>query len=381
MTSPPPSPSTFHNLNRRPSNTSHLTTASSHAYHIPSCQTDPNEECEHGVLSPHATRRGSASSFAPLFDGLNPNGHGGHEVEYEPAGHGGRVIGERDLTHGILGDAVADGVLGDGTGGQGPPDGKGGQSGMSTTQWLARGHGVRGRRTMYLAYYFPFLNWISQYRWAYLKGDLIAALTMASFYIPMSLSYAANLGHIPPINGLYSFVFNPFIYALLGTCPQMVMGPEAAGSLLVGTVVRDSVDSGYSGDDDDDMNARIAGVVTGMAGAVIFIAGLCRLGFLDSVLSRPFLRGFISAIGFVILVDQIIPEMGLTHRGKQVGGISHGSSVQKIVFLVTNVRYAHGLTCGVAFGSFAIIMVCRYGDNAGWKSGKECADRLDVQAT
>lgn len=193
---------------------------------------------------------------------------------------------------------------------------------------------------------------------------------MASFYIPMSLSYASNLGHIPPINGLYSFVFSPFIYALLGSCPQMVVGPEAAGSLLVGTVVRGTVDAG-SGDEDDARNAAIAGVVTGMAGAVIFIAGLTRLGFLDSVLSRPFLRGFISAIGFVILVDQLIPELGLNQKAKHVGGVSHGSSVEKLVFLVKNVGSAHGLTCGIAFGSFAIIMVCRYVDTCHCKEGIE----------
>jgi len=182
---------------------------------------------------------------------------------------------------------------------------------------------------------------------------------MASFYIPMSLSYAANLGHLPPINGLYSFVFNPLVYALLGSCPQMVVGPEAAGSLLVGEVVRSSVDGGYSGDLDQYTNARIAGVVTGMAGAVIFVAGLTRLGFLDNVLSRPFLRGFISAIGFVILVDQLIPEMGLVDRANEVGFVKHGSSAEKLVFLIENAGYAHQLTCAVAFGSFAIIMVCR----------------------
>ncbi len=189
---------------------------------------------------------------------------------------------------------------------------------------------------------------------------MIAALTMASFYLPMSLSYASNLGHIPPINGLYSFVFNPIIYAFFGSCPQMVVGPEAAGSLLVGQVVRTSVDKGSVRDDDQMMNARVAGVVTGMAGAVILIAGLTRLGFLDSVLSRPFLRGFISAIGFVIMVDQLIPELGLAQKAKHAGSVAHGSSVKKMVFLFENIKYAHGLTAGVAFGSFAIIMVCRY---------------------
>ena len=183
---------------------------------------------------------------------------------------------------------------------------------------------------------------------------------MASFYLPMSLSYASNLGHLPPINGLYSFVFNPIVYAFLGSCPQMVVGPEAAGSLLVGQVVRTSVDRGSISDDDQMMNARVAGVVTGMAGAVILIAGLTRLGFLDSVLSRPFLRGFISAIGFVILVDQLIPELGLAKRAKHDGSVAHGSSVNKLLFLFENLGASHGLTAGVAFGSFGIIMICRY---------------------
>ena len=211
---------------------------------------------------------------------------------------------------------------------------------------------------MGLAHYLPFLHWMRNYKWSYLKGDFSAALTMASLYIPMALSLADNLGHVPAINGLYSFVFNPIIYALLGSCPQLVVGPEAAGSLLVGTVIKTSIDRELSGEEDPVMHARIAGVVTGMAGAVIFIAGMMRLGFLEGILSRPFLRGFISGIGFVILADQLIPETGLSERAKKLHA-SHGSSVEKLIFLAENISYAHGLTCAVAFGSFAIIMVLR----------------------
>lgn len=215
------------------------------------------------------------------------------------------------------------------------------------------------RKDMGVAHYLPFLNWVRHYNWSYVRGDFIAALTMASLYIPMALSLAANLGHVPAINGLYSFVFNPIIYALLGSCPQLVVGPEAAGSLLVGTVIKTSIDRELSGEEDLVMHARIAGVVTGMAGAVIFIAGMMRLGFLEGILSRPFLRGFISGIGFVIFVDQLIPQMGLSHRAKALQA-SHGSSVEKLVFLAENISHAHGPTCAVAFGSFAIIMVLRY---------------------
>ncbi|KAI4116802.1 MAG: hypothetical protein LQ345_002844 [Seirophora villosa] len=342
-------------------------------YSTHNCSQAQGEPCEHGRFSPKIRPTSPPTSVSSTLDGHTHLGHGGRY----PRGQS--IVGGVNV---VLGDAVGDTVFGDGNifgdrgengkrlgwsegwrrwweGGSDDKNGSGRKTVMSTTRWLATTHGIKNKRRMYLVYYFPFLQWVTQYRWAFFKGDLIAALTMASFYLPMSLSYASNLGHIPPINGLYSFVFNPFVYALFGSCPQMVVGPEAAGSLLLGSVIKSSINGGNHGDDDDAMNARVAGVVTGMAGAVIFIAGITRLGFLDSVLSRPFLRGFISAIGFVILVDQLIPEMGLGHLAKHVGGAIHGSSLDKIIFLVENVKNAHGLTCAVAFGSFAVIMVCR----------------------
>jgi MFS superfamily sulfate permease-like transporter len=129
--------------------------------------------------------------------------------------------------------------------------------------------------------------------------------------------------------------------------------------LLVGSVVRSSVDSGHFGDNEGEAQARVAGIVTGMAGGIIFVAGLTRLGFLDSVLSRPFMRGFISSVGVIIIVDQLLTEMGLTHLAEQVGGVNHGSSVDKLRFLFSHWQSAHGLTCAVAGVSFLIIMGAR----------------------
>ena len=232
---------------------------------------------------------------------------------------------------------------------------------MSTSSVLAERHGLTDTGSMYLAYYIPSIAWMSQYKLSYLKGDFIAAVTIAGIYLPMALSLASNLSHVPAINGLYSFVFSPLIYALLGSCPQMVVGPEAAGSLLVGTVVRASVDSGRGEEHDDELHARICGVVAGIAGATVLIAGIARLGFLDSVLSRPFLRGFISAIGFVIFVDQLVPELGLASLASETASISHGSTVDKLRFIVKNFDKAHNLTMLVALVSFVVIMVFRYG--------------------
>lgn len=187
----------------------------------------------------------------------------------------------------------------------------------------------------------------------------MGALTVASIYIPMALSMSSTLAHAPPINGLYALVFHPLIYGILGSCPMLVVGPEAAASLLVGAIVKSSAKQGQSDDDDEIANAMVVGVASAMAGAMILAAGLTRLGFVDNVLSRPFLRGFITAIGFVIFVDQLIPETGLTELAKEAG-TSHGSTVTKLVFFFRNVNRAHGLTTAVSIGSFAIIMLFRY---------------------
>lgn len=55
-----------------------------------------------------------------------------------------------------------------------------------------------------------------------------------------------------------------------------------------------------------------------MTGAIALAAGVLRLGFLDSVLSRPLLRGFISGVGFVIIVDQLLVCYPLRPTGFQL---------------------------------------------------------------
>ncbi|RKF61112.1 putative sulfate transporter [Erysiphe neolycopersici] len=229
----------------------------------------------------------------------------------------------------------------------------------STTSYLAEQHGIENIKSMYLTYYIPSLAWIWQYRWSYVKGDLISALTMASFYVPMALSYAANLAHIPPVNGLYSFVFNPLIYAIFGSSTQMILGPEAPGSLLVGSMVRTCIDNGEILDGDTQIHGIVSGIIVSITGAFILVAGLCRLGFLESVVSRPFLRGFICAIGVVIAVDQLIPEMGLADLADSNGDVSHGSTTEKLRFIFHNLNKASGITCAVSGVSFVVIMFFR----------------------
>ncbi|KAI8953044.1 sulfate transporter family-domain-containing protein [Xylaria longipes] len=230
---------------------------------------------------------------------------------------------------------------------------------MATSSALAERHGVEDSWSMYLSYYIPCLIWMRQYSWSWLKGDFTAAVTMASMYLPMALSYAENLAHVAPISGLYAFVFNPLLYAFLGSCPQMIVGPEAAGSLLVGSVVKNSVDSGDGSEDDAVLHAQIGGIAVGIAGAYVFIMGLGRFGFIDNVLSRPFLRGFISSIGLVIFIDQMTPVLGLNQVAHDVPSVPHRSTVEKLQFVFAHLGDWHRLSGIIGIVSFVVIMVLR----------------------
>lgn len=182
-----------------------------------------------------------------------------------------------------------------------------------------------------------------------LKGDTVAALTVASLYIPLSFSFA-NLAHVSPASSLYAFVFHPLFWALLGSAPLMVVGPEATGSLLVGTAVRLSQHSDES---------LVSGAVTALAGSILLSAGLLRLGFLDSIVSRPFAHGFISGIGFLLILEQALVSFKIEDLVKEAG-IGGASAITKMIFLFQHLKQAHFASGLMAVSSLVFILIIRY---------------------
>ncbi|KAJ5574070.1 uncharacterized protein N7459_008497 [Penicillium hispanicum] len=297
-------------------------------------QSDPicgERRCSHGTFSPRP-ENGERQTFLGSSNGRF--GYGGIEDVATASSHFAGASGDE------------------------PPESRPESEYTSQMKSSTSALSVNDQKKLYISYYVPFFNWIGQYRWSFLRGDLVAALTIASIYIPMALSLASNLAHAPPVNGLYSFVIHPLIYAVLGSCPLLVVGPEAAGSLLTGAIVKTSVSQGDSGEDNRMESAMVIGIATAMTGAMILVAGLTRLGFLDNVLSRPFLRGFITAIGFVIFVDQLVPELGLAAQAKEAGA-SHAATVGKLSFIFHHAHESHALTATVSLVSFGIIMLFR----------------------
>ena len=126
--------------------------------------------------------------------------------------------------------------------------------------------------------------------------------------IPQSVSYASSLAKLSPVTGLFSASLPGIIYALLGTSKQLNVAPEAALSLILGqTISQIQHDVGAEEPAEAErVGVAVATAVTLQVGLFCFLLGFVRLGFIDVVLSRALLRGFVTAVAVIIMVYVIL---------------------------------------------------------------------------
>ncbi|RDX40417.1 sulfate anion transporter [Lentinus brumalis] len=208
-------------------------------------------------------------------------------------------------------------------------------------------------------YYIPSTAWIPEYSFSLFAGDFLAGITVASMLIPQSVSYASSLAKLSPVTGLFSAAIPGIVYALLGTSRQLNVAPEAALSLLVGQAVDEILhaDPHTHPVDPNAVSLAISTIITFQVGLISFLLGLFRLGFLDVVLSRALLRGFVTAVAVVIMIEQLIPMFGLTQLEHV---LQPKSTLDKLFFLIENAfTHAHKLTTIISFGALSILVAIR----------------------
>jgi SulP family sulfate permease len=150
----------------------------------------------------------------------------------------------------------------------------------------------------------PILNWLPAYKKEWLKGDLGAGLTVGVMLIPQGMAYASIAG-LPAVYGLYASIVPILIYALFGTSRQLAVGPVAMVSLLTATTI------GTFGELSISEYINYAIVLALMVGAIQFLLGIFRLGFLVNFLSHPVVSGFTSAAALIIGLSQLKHLLGI----------------------------------------------------------------------
>lgn len=191
------------------------------------------------------------------------------------------------------------------------------------------------------AQFAPGLVVLRNYERAWLRGDVIAGVTVAAYLVPQVLAYAEVAG-LQPVTGLWAVLPALFVYAVLGTSRQLSVGPESTTALMTAAGVAALLAAGAGAVGPSEVAALLA-----IAVGIICVAGfLFRLGFLAELLSKPVLVGYMAGIAVLMVVSQL---------DKIIGVGTEGSTLGELWFAITHLGDAHLPTLTLALATVLVL--------------------------
>lgn len=151
--------------------------------------------------------------------------------------------------------------------------------------------------------WFPFLDWPRPTP-QLLRGEAIAAITVAVVMIPQSVAYAGLAG-MPLVTGLYA-TFLPMLAAVLfSASTRLSVGPSALSSVLVGASLIGMAQPGSAS------WVALAVWLALLAGGLQLFVGLTGSAWVLNLVSSPVLAGFSQAAALLIIASQLPALIGL----------------------------------------------------------------------
>ena len=130
-----------------------------------------------------------------------------------------------------------------------------------------------------------------------LLRDVAAGVVVGIVALPLALAFAIASG-VPPERGLYTAIVAGFLISALGGARFQIGGPTGAFIVVVYGVV---AAHGYDG----------LALATMMAGVILVVAGLMRVGDWIKYIPEPVITGFTAGIAVIIFSSQVRDLLGL----------------------------------------------------------------------
>jgi SulP family sulfate permease len=204
----------------------------------------------------------------------------------------------------------------------------------------SRGRSLRARLRA-----VPVMGGLLPVRRSQVAADVLAGITLAAVSIPVSLGYAKIAG-MPVVTGLYTLLLPMAVFAVFGSSRHLVVGADSATAAILGAALAGLAAVGSP------QYVRLAGLAALLAGGLLLLARLARLGFLSNFLSRTVLVGFLTGVGIRVAAGQLPDMLGVTATGK--------STPARLVEVVRTLPQAHGADVAVAAGVIVIVLAARW---------------------
>jgi high affinity sulfate transporter 1 len=144
----------------------------------------------------------------------------------------------------------------------------------------------------------PGLQNLLSYHKAWLRGDILAGLTVAAYLIPQCMAYG-ELAGVQPVAGLWAILPPMVIYAIFGSSPQLSIGPESSTAVMTAVAIAPLAAA------KSDAYTSLAALLAIIMGVVCIIGYVARLGFLANLLSKPILIGYMASIALIMIGGQL----------------------------------------------------------------------------
>ncbi|WP_255102773.1 MULTISPECIES: sulfate permease [unclassified Synechococcus] len=168
-------------------------------------------------------------------------------------------------------------------------------------------------RAISLTSILPGLRQLRSYQPAWIRGDLLAGVTVAAYLVPQCMAYA-ELAGVAPVAGLWAILPPMLLYALLGSSPQLSVGPESTTAVMTAVAIAPLAGS------DPLAYASLASLLALAVGLVCFLGAWGRLGFLADLLSKPILVGYMAGVAVIMISGQIGKISGLDLQAESLLG-------------------------------------------------------------
>ena len=139
-----------------------------------------------------------------------------------------------------------------------------------------------------------------------LRGNVLGGITAGIVALPLALAFGVQSG-LGPSAGLYGAIFIGFFASLFGGTPTQISGPTAPMT-AVSMVIIAGIMASHEGNIERALPFILA--VFLLAGLLQIILGLSGVGKYIRYIPNPVVSGFMTAIGVIILLTQILPVLG-----------------------------------------------------------------------
>jgi high affinity sulfate transporter 1 len=144
----------------------------------------------------------------------------------------------------------------------------------------------------------PALTWLRSYERGWLRGDLVASITLAAYLLPAALG-DASLANLPPEAGLYACLFGGLVFWLFCSSRHTAISVTSAISLLIGASLGE-----IAGGDTARFGALAAATAL-LVALIAFLAWLVKAGAIVNFISESVMIGFKCGVSLFLASTQL----------------------------------------------------------------------------